>query len=92
MGDPYRHILYYENGGSTEHVWIDGVQVVKSGKVTKVDEQALIAEAAEIAERRRRALPVSAQAAIDAQYPAFSAMIRKNFADDIGIRRRIDLQ
>lgn len=91
MGDPYRHILYYENGGSTEHVWVDGVQVVTSGKVTTVDEQALVAEAAEIAERRRRALPVSAQAAIDAQYPAFSEMIRKNFADDIGIRRRIDL-
>ena len=92
MGDPYRHILYYENGGSTEHVWIDGTQVVKSGKVTTVDEQALVAEAAEIAERRRRALPISAQAQIDAQYPAFSAMIRRNFADDIGIRRRIDLQ
>ncbi|CAN0560004.1 unnamed protein product, partial [Laminaria digitata] len=91
-GDPYRHLLYYENGGSTEHVWIDGNRVVEAGRVTTIDEAALIAEAEEIAVRRRGGMTSAATNAIDAQYPAFRKMILKNFADDIGIERRIDLR
>lgn len=92
MGDPYRHLLYYENGGSTEDVWVDGRRVVDGGRVTTVDEEALIAEATEIAARRRKGLSASALAALEAQYPAFRQMIRTNFADDIGIERRVALR
>ena len=92
MGDPYRHLLYYENGGSVEDVWVDGVRVVEAGRVTTVDEDALIAEAEEIAARRRAALPASARASVEAQYPAFRRMILDNFAADLGIERRIDLR
>lgn len=91
LGDPYRHLLYYENGASTEHVWIDGRQVVKSGRVTTIDEQALIAEAKEIVLRRRSGVSTVAMAAVEAQYPAFRQMILDNFSDDIGIERRIPL-
>ncbi len=92
MGDPYRHLLYYENGGSTEDVWVDGKRVVKAGRVTTIDEAALIAEAQEIAARRHGSMSADALAAVDAQYPAFRKMILDNFADDIGIERRIDLR
>lgn len=91
MGDPYRHLLYYENGASTEHVWVDGRQVVESGRVTTIDETALIAEATEIAARRRSGTSAAAMAAVDAQYPAFRKMILDNFTNDIGIDRRVTL-
>ncbi|CAN0452184.1 unnamed protein product [Discosporangium mesarthrocarpum] len=89
LGDPYRHLLYYENGSSTEHVWVDGRQVVDSGRVTTIDEEALIAEAKEIALRRQSGISSTAMAAVEAQYPAFRQMILDNFSDDIGIERRI---
>mgnify|MGYP003642160340 CR=1 FL=1 len=91
MGNPYRHLLYYENGSSTEHVWVDGRQVVKDGRVTTIDEEALIAEAEEIAARRRGNMSAGALDAVAAQYPAFRQMILDNFAADIGIDRRINL-
>ena len=91
MGNPYRHLLYYENGSSTEHVWVEGRQVVEDGRVTTIDEEALIAEAEEIAARRRGKMSAGALNAVAAQYPAFRQMILDNFADDIGIERRINL-
>lgn len=90
-GDLYRHLLYYENGGSTEHVWVDGEQIVDGGRVTTVDEQALMAEAREIAARRQGNMPEAATAAIEAQYPAFRQMIRDTFKSDLGFDRRFDL-
>ncbi len=92
MGNPYRHLLYYENGNSTEHVWVDGRQVVESGRVTTIDEKALVAEAEEIAARRRGSLSAEALNAVAAQYPAFRRMILDNFAEDIGMERRINLR
>ncbi len=92
MGNPYRHLLYYENGSSTEHVWVDGAQVVEDGRVTTIDEEALIAEAGEIAARRRSSLSADALNAVAAQYPAFRQMILDNFAGDIGMERRINLR
>ncbi len=91
IGDPYRHLLYYENGASTEHVWVDGRQVVKDRRVTTIDETSLIAEAKEIVLRRRGDASVAAIASVEAQYPAFRQMILDNFAEDIGIERRIPL-
>ena len=91
MGNPYRHLLYYENGSSTEHVWVDGCQVVEDGRVTTIDEEALIAEAEEIAARRRGNMSADALNAVAAQYPAFRQMILDNFAADIGMDRRINL-
>ena len=91
MGNPYRHLLYYENGSSTEHVWVEGRQVVEDGRVTTIDEEALIAEAEEIAARRRGKMSAGALNAVAAQYSAFRQMILDNFADDIGIERRINL-
>lgn len=89
LGEPYRQLLYYENGASTEHVWVDGRQVVESGKVTTIDEAALIEEAKEIVLRRRSGASQAAAASVAAQYPAFRQMILDNFNDDIGIERRI---
>lgn len=92
MGDPYRHLLYYENGNSTEHVWVDGKRIVDAGRVTTIDEKALIAEAEEIATRRRGSMSADALDSIAAQYPAFRKMILDNFAGDIGVERRIELR
>jgi guanine deaminase len=88
MGDLYRHLLQYENGGSVEEVWVMGQRIVAEGRITTVDEEALIAEAQEIAARRRENIPAGALAAIKAQYPAFRQMILRTLDDDIGIERR----
>ena len=92
MGDPYRHLLYYENGNSIKEVWVDGKQVVRDGKVITVDEDALIEEAEVIVRRRLRDTPDNVLQQVADQYPAFREMVLENFDRDIGINRRITLK
>ena len=92
MGDPYRHLLYYENGNSIKEVWVDGEQVVRDGKVITVDEDALIEEAEVIVRRRLRDTPDNVLQLVADQYPAFREMVLENFDRDIGINRRITLK
>ena len=92
MGNPYRHLLYYENGNSTKQVWVNGMQVVCDGKVITVDEDALIEEADEIVHRRLRDTPDNVLQTVADQYPAFREMVLENFDRDIGINRRITLK
>ena len=93
MGDPFRHLFYYENGQSTESVWVDGEQVVKDGFVTTINEQDLLAEAAEIVTRRKEKMPNDIAERVASQYPVFKDMIIKTLtADEPNIKRRFDLQ
>ncbi|MGB0576691.1 MAG: amidohydrolase family protein [Alphaproteobacteria bacterium] len=91
MGDVYRHLLYYENGESVQDVWVEGRRIISEGRITTVDEEALLAEAQEIVARRRRSIPAKALSAVEAQYPFFRAMILRTLDSDIGIERRISL-
>ena len=91
MGEIHRHLFYYESGESVESVWVDGRQVVADGKLETVDEEALVSEAAEIAARRKSAMPEETRERIAAQYPAFRAMILEQFESEADIERRIRL-
>lgn len=92
MGEVHRHLLYYESGESVESVWVDGRQVVRGGRSTTVDEDALVDEAAGIAARRRGGASGEAEARIAAQYPAFRDMILRELAAETGIERRVALR
>ena len=92
MGNPFLHLFYYENGQSTESVWVNGEQVVKDGFLLTINEEDLLLEAEEIVVRRREQLPKDTVETVAAQYPLFRDMIIKTLtSDDLNIERRINL-
>ena len=91
MGDPWRHVLFYEQGAGTEHVWIDGRQVVRDGEVLTVDEDAILAEASEIAARFAERMG-GREDFIDAHHAPFRGMLLDTHARDIGIERLVRLR
>ena len=91
MGDPWRHVLFYEQGAGTEHVWIDGRQVVRDGEVLTVDEDAILAEANEIATRFAQRMG-GREDFIDAHHTPFRGMLLEAHARDIGIERLVRLR
>ncbi|MBV6657404.1 MAG: amidohydrolase family protein, partial [Devosiaceae bacterium] len=44
LNDVRKHLVYSENGSSIERVIVDGVTVVESGRLTQIDEQAILSE------------------------------------------------
>ena len=92
MGDPFLHLFYYENGQSTESVWVNGEQVVKDGFLITINEEDLLSEAEEIVVRRRKQMPKDTVETVAAQYPLFRDMIIKTLTtDDLNIKRRFNL-
>ena len=91
MGDPWRHVLFYEQGAGTEHVWIDGRQVVRDGEVLTVDEDAILAEASEIAARFAERMG-GREDFIDAHHAPFRGMLLDTHTRDIGIERLVRLR
>lgn len=90
MGDPWRHVLFYEQGTGTEHVWIDGNQVLRDGALLTIDEDAILAEAQEIAARYAERLAGRADFIAEHHAP-FRDMVIDAHARDIGIDRLIRL-
>ena len=91
MGDPWRHVLFYEQGAGTEHVWVDGRQVVRDGEVLTIDEDAILAEASEIAARYAERLG-GREDFIARHHAPFRDMLLDAHASDIGIERLIRLR
>ena len=91
MGDPWRHVLFYEQGAGTEHVWIDGRQVVRDGAVLTIDEDAILAEASEIAARYAERMG-GREDFIARHHAPFRDMLLDAHASDIGIERLIRLR
>ena len=90
MGDPWRHVLFYEQGAGTEHVWIDGRQVVRDGAVLTIDADSILAEASEIAARHAERLG-GREDFIALHRGPFRGMLLDAHAQDIGIERLIRL-
>jgi len=90
MGDPWNHLLFYEQGTGTEHVWIDGVQVVRDGQVLTIDEDAILSEAEEIAGRYADRLG-HREGFIAEHHGPFRDMVIDAHARNIGIERLIRL-
>lgn len=84
--DLVRHLVYCENGGSIETVMVNGEIVARDGRLTRLDEDALLAEIraavpallAEHAEAERRD---------HALEPYFAEVHRRATARDIGLDR-----
>ncbi len=91
MGDPWRHVLFYEQGAGTEHVWIDGRQVVRDGAVLTIDEDAILAEASEIAARYAERMG-GREDFIARHHDPFRDMLLEAHASDMGIERLIRLR
>lgn len=49
FGDPWNHLLAYETGANVETVLVAGEVVLRDGRPTKVDQDAILAEAADLA-------------------------------------------
>lgn len=86
--DILNHLVYCENGSSIEKVMVNGEIVVENGRLTKVDEAALLAEL-------RQAMPgfneyhSGVERANKAFEPAFDAIHRRCNQIDIGVHRLI---
>lgn len=91
MGNPWNHLLFYEQGTGTEHVWIDGTQVVRDGRVLSIDEEAILSEAEEIA-RGYAARMGDRENFIAEHHAPFRDMVIDTHAKDIGIERLIHLE
>lgn len=84
--DIRNHLVYCENGSSIEKVFVNGEVVVDGGRLTKVDEKALLEEL-----RRRmpefQAYNAELEAANRPFQPYFNQVHERANAMDIGVRR-----
>ena len=86
LNDVRKHLVYCENGSSIERVIVDGVTVVEQGRLTQVDEQAVLAEI-------RAAMPdyLRAHSQVEERNQVFHAHIaelhRRATAQDIHMNR-----
>ncbi|MGQ4273819.1 amidohydrolase family protein [Terrihabitans sp. B22-R8] len=86
LNDIRNHLVYCENGSSIEKVIVNGEIVVEDGRLTRVDEKALLAEL-------RAAMPEfleyhrGVEAANAVFEPAFTKAIQRCYATDLGFTR-----
>jgi 5-methylthioadenosine/S-adenosylhomocysteine deaminase len=86
LNDVRNHLVYCEEGSSIEKVFVDGELVVEDGRLTKVDEKALLAEL-------RAMMPafieytLGVEAANRELEPAFTRVIRRCYGMNIGMTR-----
>ncbi len=78
-GDLWNHLVYYETGAGVETVFVEGEAVVRDGRLTRIDEEAILAEADALSARLRRENQ-AAFAAIERQRPVFRQMILEALA------------
>jgi len=79
-------LVYGEDGRSLRMVMVDGRVVVKDGRVTTVDEDALAKEARALAAGWLEAAGPAATWA-ERLRPAFEAMYRRSALSDVGLNR-----
>ncbi len=79
-------LVYCENGGSVRLTMVGGAVVFRDGRVSTVDEDALLAEARELFARRRPRIDAARRsgAPVAAEY---AAMVRRAAAADVGLNR-----
>ncbi|MBY0175115.1 amidohydrolase family protein [Curtobacterium herbarum] len=80
-------LVYCESGTSVRMTVVAGTVVAEGGRVTSVDEDALLAEARELHAARRPALERT-WADADRLRPAYAAVVRRAAATDLGLPDR----
>ena len=86
LNDIPGQLVYCESGGSVALTMVDGVIVAEGGRVTSVDEKALLAEARELFAAKKPEL-ARLRAAGEHLVPTYQAMVRKALAVDVGMTR-----
>ncbi|MGW0632279.1 amidohydrolase family protein [Streptomyces sp. NPDC001984] len=86
LNDVRGQLVYCESGGSVTLTMVDGRVVAEDGRVTTVDETALLAEARELFAARRPALR-AAHAGADRFRPAYQETVRRAAGRDVGMNR-----
>lgn len=86
LGDIWTHLVMYETGAGVDTVIIDGRVVVRQGKVTWIDEAALLAEADRLA-ARAKAESAKSSAAGAAERTIFQPLILDLLKKPIAIDR-----
>lgn len=86
--DILNHLVYCENGNSIEQVMVNGEIVVENGKLTRVDEAALLAELRDLMPEFN-AYHAGVEAKNRAFEPYFDAIHRRCNQVDLGIHRLI---
>ncbi|HWF36294.1 MAG TPA: hypothetical protein VG295_13030, partial [Solirubrobacteraceae bacterium] len=86
LNDPCVHLVYSENGSSVTDVLVDGEVVVRDGRLTRIDEAAVLAE---IAARAPEYLEVRDRwEAIAHEYePYMKALYMHCMEQDVGLDR-----
>jgi cytosine/adenosine deaminase-related metal-dependent hydrolase len=91
FGDPWHHLAYYESGVGVERVYADGKILLDGGKLTTIDEDAILAEAEEIIGRQQQDRE-EADRFIARQYPAFRDMVVETLRREDPIDRLVRLR
>lgn len=86
LNDLREQLVYAQDGRDVELVVCDGVVVAERGRVTTIDEAALLAEARELFDRRRPALTAARRVGAQAR-PSYEQMVRRAAAHDVGMSR-----
>ena len=86
LNDLRTHLVYCESGTSVRLTMVDGRVVFDNGRVTTVDEEAVLAEARELFAQKRSAIE-QARRNSDLVFPHYQAMVRRAAAADLGMSR-----
>ena len=86
LNDLREQLVYGEDGRDVVLSMVDGIVVAEHGRVTSVDESALLTEAREVFAARRPALEAARRFAAAAR-PSYQAMVRAAAAADVGMQR-----
>ncbi|MCM2504138.1 amidohydrolase [Aureimonas altamirensis] len=86
LNDLTQHLVYCENGSSIEKVFVNGEMVVDGGRLTRVDERALLAELREMMPAFQE-YTLGVEAANRALEPAFEKVVKRCYGMDVGMTR-----
>lgn len=88
LNDLVRQLVHVENGSSVRLTMVSGRVVAEAGRVTSVDEAALLAEAREVFEK---IAPTLRRAADEVAHllPIYRAMHDRAVARDVGMKRKL---
>lgn len=89
--DPMRQLCFYETGSAVETVLVGGEIMVRDGRMTRIDETAILEEVNEAAQRLLRDNKGGIELATQ-RIPHIHAMIRRVMAEPCGVHRFASLE
>jgi cytosine/adenosine deaminase-related metal-dependent hydrolase len=90
LNDVRGQLVYCESGADVVLTMVDGRVVAENGRVTGVDEDALLAEARELFAAKAPALAAAREEA-GQWFPDYQRMVRRAAATDVGMERWVGL-